>query len=161
MRWRATSTEFKRLGKAGRGEALRRMVGAGTPVGILAYADGEPVGWCSIAPRETYAALERSRVLPRLDDVPTWSVVCFFVDRRFRGRGLTLELLEAAVDYARSQGAEVVEGYPKPEGVASYTYMGSATTFRRAGFRDVTPRAGSRPIVRRVVAEKGVSRSGR
>jgi len=35
----------------------------GITVGILAYAEGEPIAWCSIAPRETYAALERYRAL--------------------------------------------------------------------------------------------------
>lgn len=150
MRWRLPSTEFSRSERADREHALQTFVREETPVGILGYVADEPVGWCSIAPRETYAALERSRTLPRLDDAPTWSVVCFFVDRHMRRQGFTLTLLRAAVEYARSQGARIIEGYPHPGG-PSYAYMGSHTTFRKAGFRDVTPKGQTRPIVRYVV----------
>jgi GNAT superfamily N-acetyltransferase len=148
MRWRLTSAEFKRSSKGDRAAALAGLVSRGLPVGILAYADGEPVGWCSVAPRETYAALERYAGLPRLDDAPVWSVVCFFVDRCARGRGVTLGLLEAGVEYARSEGARIIEGYPVEPGPRLYTYMGSPATFRRAGFRDVTPKGQARLVMR-------------
>jgi len=136
MRWRMTSAEYQRSTKESRVAALEGLVHQGTPVGVLAYMDGEPVGWCSIAPRETYGALERFRALPRLDDAPVWAVVCFFVDRHLRRSGVTLGLLSAAVEYARSQGAEVIEGYPVEPGPRLYTYMGSPATFREAGFED-------------------------
>ena len=122
-------------------------VAAGTPVGVLAYLDGEPVGWCSVAPRHTYVALERYKALPRLDDVPVWSVVCFFVASRVRRAGVTLGLLRAAVDYARQAGAPAVEGYPVEPGKL-YGYMGSPRTFERAGFRDVTPPGQTRRVMR-------------
>ena len=128
--------------------ALNRLVETGTPVGLLAYAEDEPVGWLSISPRETYAALERYRALPRIDDAPVWSVVCFFIDRQFRRQGATLGLLRAAVEYARSNGAKIVEGYPVEPGARLYTYMGSPTTFRAAGFRDVTPPGQARMVMR-------------
>jgi GNAT superfamily N-acetyltransferase len=153
MRWRMTSSEFRRSTKEGRVAALEGLVRRGMPVGVLAYRAGEPVGWCSIAPRETYRALERYRALPRLDDAPVWSVVCFFVDRRVRGRGAPLGLLRAAVDYARSLGAAVVEGYPVEPGPRLYTYMGSPAIFQEAGFRDVTPPGQVRPIVRYTMTE--------
>jgi hypothetical protein len=70
MRWRMTSTQFQRSTKEERAEALERLVREGTPVGVLAYFDGEPVAWCSVAPRETYAGLERYRALPRINDEP-------------------------------------------------------------------------------------------
>ena len=82
MSWRLSSTEFRKLDSAGRQGALSDMVLAGTPVGILGYLDSAPVGWCSVAPRETYARLERSRTIPRLDQRNTWSLVCFYLDRR-------------------------------------------------------------------------------
>lgn len=148
MRWRMTSTEFQRSTKESRVAALEALVRQGTAVGVLAYLEGEPVGWCSIAPRETYRALERYRGLPRLDEAPVWSVVCFFVDRRVRRAGATLGLLKAAVEHARSQGAEVIEGYPVEPGPRLYTYMGSPSTFRAAGFRDVTPPGQTRQIMR-------------
>jgi GNAT superfamily N-acetyltransferase len=151
MRWRMTSTEFQASTKDGRTAALERLVRRETPIGILAALEAEPVGWCSIAPRETYRALERSRVLPRLDDEPVWSIVCFFVDRRVRKQGVTLGLLKAAVKYARSQGARIIEGYPVEPGSRLYTYMGSPATFREAGFRDVTPRGQARKVMRYLV----------
>ena len=128
--------------------ALTGLVRRDTPIGVLAYLDGEPVGWCSIAPRETYRALERYRALPRIDDTPVWSVVCFFVDRRVRRQRITLGLLEAAVEYARSRGARIIEGYPVEPGSRLYTYMGSPSTFRKAGFHDVTPSGQARQIMR-------------
>jgi GNAT superfamily N-acetyltransferase len=148
MRWRMTSAEFQRSTKESRVATLERMICQGTPVGVLAYREGEPVGWCSIAPRVSYESLERYRALPRLDDAPVWSVVCFFVDRRVRRQGVTLGLLTAAVAYARSQGAAIVEGYPVEPGSRLYTYMGSPATFRDAGFHDVTPPNQARRVMR-------------
>jgi GNAT superfamily N-acetyltransferase len=109
---------------------------------------------------ETYAALEKYCALPRIDEAPVWSVVCFFVDRRFRRQGITLGLLQAAVKYAQSQGAKIIEGYPVAPGPHSYTYMGSPSTFRQAGFRDVTPAGQSRQVMRYFVKEhvRGESR---
>lgn len=152
MRWRLPSTDFQRSTKEDRIAALAALVRDATPVRVLAYRDGEPAGWCSIAPRKTYAALERFRALPRIDDLPVWSVVCFFVDRTIRRQGVTLGLLRAAVEYARSQGASVIEGYPIDPGPHLYTYMGSPATFRQAGFRDVTPPGSPRLIMRHVVS---------
>ena len=156
MRWRLTSSVFRRSSKEDRVAALQKLVRTGTPVGILAYSGTTPVGWCSVAPRESYPALERSRVLPRIDDTPVWSVVCLFVDRHFRRQGLTGRLLQAAVDYARDQGAPAVEGYPVAPDAPSYTYMGSPETYRRAGFVDVTPAGQERLVVRYdLLSEKG------
>ena len=76
-----TSAAYRRSSKEERVAALEELVRYGTPVGILAYHEEEPVGWCSVAPRESYAALERYRAQPRIDDAAVWSVACFFVDR--------------------------------------------------------------------------------
>jgi len=148
MRWRMPAGQFQASTPAERTAALVDLVGAGVPVGVLAYDGSEPIGWCSVAPRETYEALERSRALPRIDDAPVWSVVCFFVNGRFRRQGLTGQLLAAAVDYAGSQGALAVEGYPVEPGPRSYTYMGSPATFAAAGFGDVTPAGQHRRVAR-------------
>ncbi len=160
MLWRLSSSAYGSLDSAGRKEALKAIVDAGTPVGIIGYLDGSPIGWCSIAPRETYSRLERSTSIERVDNQPTWSVVCFYLDRSARGQGLTARLLEAAVHYAFAQGARVVEGYPvEPEQDAdgqwrparSYRFMGYASSFLKAGFHDATP-AGSRRRVMRYPA---------
>lgn len=148
MRWRMTSTAYQRSTKEERIAELNRLLCSGTPIGVLAYSDGEPVGWCSVAPRETYGALERYRALPRIDDQPVWSVVCFFVDRRVRKTGLMLGLLRAAVDYAFSQGAGIVEGYPVEQDARLYRYMGGVEMLQSAGFRDATPCGQSRRVMR-------------
>lgn len=148
MRWRLISTHFRHSTKEERVKALDDLVDQDTPVGMLAYSENEPIAWCSIAPRETYKALERSRTLPHLGGAQVWSVVCFFVDSRFRRQGITLQLLLAAVDYARSYGAQIIEGYPVTPDSPSYTYMGSPETFLRAGFHDETPAEQSRQVMR-------------
>jgi len=149
MRWRLTSSNFKRSTKDDRIAELQRRVRAGVPVGVLAYAEAKPVGWCSVAPRESYAALERYRALARIDETPVWSVVCFFVDSDARRAGLTSGLLRAATEYAKSMGARSVEGYPIEPGARLYTYMGSPEAFARNGYKDVTPPGRDRLVVRR------------
>lgn len=148
MRWRLKSSDHKRSTKPTRIAALDSLVCRGVPVGVLAYVGKEPIGWCSVAPRETYEALERFQKLKSIDEQPVWSVTCFFVDRHFRRQGVTTGLLLAAVDYARSQGARILEGYPVEPGLRLYTYMGSPETFKEAGFSDVTPAGRERLIVR-------------
>jgi GNAT superfamily N-acetyltransferase len=147
-RWRLPSGDYGRADSAGRRAALKAMVDCGTPTGVLAYHEAMPVGWCSIAPRETYAALERSTTLRRIDDAPVWSVVCFFVDRTFRRRGLAAQLLDAAGAYAVREGAGIIESYPvEPD--KSYRFMGSPQLFKRAGFEQVAVASNGRPIMRR------------
>ena len=118
-------------------KSMRRFVTNGTPIGLLAYDGGEPVGWCSIAPRETYVKLERSRTMPRRTPptTPTWSVLCFFVPRPRRGKGISLALLRGAVSYARNKGAREVEGYPFDTAGITSTHRGHSSTFAAARFR--------------------------
>ncbi|GAB4395109.1 MAG: GNAT family N-acetyltransferase [Anaerolineae bacterium] len=151
MFFRLPSREFE----ANKGEANRRamqgIVERGEVPGILAYVDGQPAGWCSIAPREAFPRLERSRVAKRVDDLPVWSVVCFFVQRPYRRQGVGVALLEAAVEYARSQGAHIIEAYPVEAAGDMpdvYAYYGLAETFRRAGFVEVARRSPTRPLMR-------------
>jgi GNAT superfamily N-acetyltransferase len=153
MRWRLTSTQYQRSTKESRVAALDELVRGRTPVGILAYIHNEPVGWCSVAPRESFAALERFRALPRLDTTPVWSIVCFFVSSQVRRQGTTLELLRAAIAYAGSHGATIIEGYPVEPGPRLYTYMGAPSTFLAAGFTDVTPPGYTRTVMRYIVPQ--------
>lgn len=152
MYWRVKRAEFH----AGYGERLRQameeIIASGRVPGILAYHGDRPVGWCSVAPREEFSSLERSPTLRRVDTAPAWSIVCFFVRRDCRHRGLSDILAGAAVTYARQQGARVVEAYPllpeRAENLRYEQYMGMYTTFERLGFREAAPASGRRAIVR-------------
>ena len=115
-------------------KALHERVGTGTPIGIVGYDRdaGAPVAWCSVAPRSTYRALGGP---DNGEDV--WSIVCFFVKRDYRGKGVTDRLLDAAIEYARSQRAKIIEAYPVDPDSPSYRFMGFVSVFERAGFKTV------------------------
>jgi GNAT superfamily N-acetyltransferase len=148
-------------------DAVRTLGPQGRAPGLVAYRDGEAVGWVSLGPREDYQRLERSTVLRRLDDKPVWSIVCFVVGKRSRGQGVASAMLEAAMDYARQQGATLLEGYPTdPHGKripAAYAYTGTLGMFEKAGFsvaavRRFNETSPEHPIVRRRVrARRGRS----
>jgi GNAT superfamily N-acetyltransferase len=152
MFWRQTRAEYEKKKGSGNRRALKKIVESGKAPGILAYADGAPVGWCAVAPRTDYSTLERSRVLAPVDEQPVWSVPCFFVARPFRRRGLTAELLRAAVDFSRRKGAKIIEGYPvearKGKLPDVFAYTGLPSGFRKAGFVEVLRRSRTRPIMR-------------
>jgi len=116
---------------------MRSSVESCVPIGVLARKGDEPVGWCSVAPRETYVRLERSRTMPRVTPpaTSTWTILCFFVARPHRNQHVAQALLEGAVAYARRQGAEVVEGYPADTSGVSSTHRGHSSMFRSAGFK--------------------------
>ncbi|MCC6830885.1 MAG: GNAT family N-acetyltransferase, partial [Thermoleophilia bacterium] len=132
--------------------------------GLLALADGRAVGWCGLGPREEFIRLERSRHLGRVDDLPVWSLVCFFIRRDARGRGVAKQLLAAAVQYAQAHGAPALEAYPVDAGDGPINvkaaYPGSVAMFEAAGFERVrlseSKRGGSRRwIVRRALGPAG------
>ena len=153
MWWRLRRAEWTKGRGAGNRRALKRIVEGGEAPGIIAYFRGRPVGWCAIAPREKYAALERSRILRPVDDRPVWSVPCFYISRDHRRAGLTSKLLEAAVAHARRRGARIVEGYPVDPRAGRladlFAFTGLASAFRKAGFTEVARRSVTRPIMRR------------
>lgn len=152
MWWRRTRADFERGKGAGNKRELRKIVEAGNPPGLLAYAGREPVGWCSLGPREHFVRFTTSRVLRPVDDAPVWSVVCFFVARRWRRRGMTVALLDAAAAYARKRGARILEGYPMAPRAGAmpdvFAWTGLPGAFTKAGFREVARRSPSRPIMR-------------
>jgi GNAT superfamily N-acetyltransferase len=147
MYWRLTSADFKKLTVEERRARLMALVQANIPVGVLAYRQGTPIGWCSVGPRETYAHLEHSSILVRLDDRQVWSVACFVIDPKFQGLRLPTKLLQAGVAYAVSQGATIVEGYPAGAD-DMYRFMGSQAAFAEAGFHEAGEAKNGRKIVR-------------
>jgi GNAT superfamily N-acetyltransferase len=134
---RLTPAEVEELGDGSREQAMRRLCEREHPPGVVAYRDGQPVGWCNIGPRSEITRLARSRLIRPIDDVPVWSIVCVIVRSGFRGKGVTQPLLEGAVAYARAHGAPAVEAYPvDPPGRMDLTmaFVGVRPMFERAGF---------------------------
>jgi GNAT superfamily N-acetyltransferase len=157
MYYRMTASEFSRSTNEKNRRALLKRINQERVPGLIGYSDGEPVGYVAISPREDFPRLQRSRTLSPVDDRPVWSIVCFFIRRGHRGRGLAHELLRAAIEHAASRGAEWVEGYPKDVSEraagAAAAYPGVPSLFEKAGFVEVgrrTPSGGNRarPIMR-------------
>jgi GNAT superfamily N-acetyltransferase len=127
---------------------------SGTTSGLVAYLDGEPVGWCAVEPRTAYGGLVRNNRVPwegrtedKADD-SVWAVTCLFTRAGFRKRGVSRALARAAVDFARERGARAIEGYPMTtkDVIAEELHVGTEGVFAAAGFTEV-----SRPTRRRVV----------
>jgi GNAT superfamily N-acetyltransferase len=150
--WRLTRADFVRQKGDANKAAFRRIVKSGQTPGVLAYSDGQAIGWCAVAPREAYSFLERSRVLARVDEKPVWSVTCLFVAKAFRQGGVSVQLLRAAAEHAARHGARIVEGYPvvprKDRMPDVFAWTGTLSAFRRAGFKEVARHSPARPIVR-------------
>jgi len=162
--FRVRSVDFRtataRANRAVLERAVDQTAADGRSPGLVAYRDGDPIGWVSFGPRDDYARLQHSKVLAPLDDRPVWSIVCFVVSRRARGQGVARALLDAAIDYAREHGATLLEAYPvETDGQrvpAAHAYKGTLGMFTAAGFEVVERRranaaSAARPIVRRRV----------
>ena len=152
MWWRLTKKQFEAQQGQGNREAMKAIVASGEIPGILAYNTGEPVAWCSVAPRSSYSSLNRSRVLKPLDEIPVWSIVCMFIKNPFRGKGMATALVRAAIDYVRSQGGSIVEAYPTPpkdHPLPPYSsFMGLPSIYEDVGFIECARPSKSKVIMR-------------
>jgi GNAT superfamily N-acetyltransferase len=141
--------------------AFRTVVRNGPPPGLLAFDGDDAVGWCQVTPRSLLPRLERSGVLARVDDVPVWSVSCFYIRRDHRRKGVMRALIDAAVKYAKAKGAPALEAYPWDErgkrGSAG-VYTGIRSAFAKAGFSEVARRSPDRPVMRRILRTRRAAR---
>jgi len=158
MWWRLTKKEFDSQKGDGNRRAMKRLVDSGRIPGILAYHLSEPIGWCSIAPREDFKRLESSRILKPIDDKPVWSIVCFFIRKQYRRQGVSTQLLQAAIDYVRQKGGRIIEGYAiesRKKAIPDlFAYQGPVRTYLDAGFVEVARRSETRPIMRCFIPER-------
>lgn len=151
MFWRLEHARFLQQTTSDHKAALKELLDGGQVPGLLLYGDGQVMGWCGMGPRETFLALERSRVFKRVDEQTVWSIVCFFVAPPFRRKGIMRHLLTGALAYSQDQGARIVEGYPRdPEASlpSSRGYRGIASTFRDVGFVEVGRASATQVIMR-------------
>jgi GNAT superfamily N-acetyltransferase len=150
MYWRIGSAYHKRPREENK-EALRQIVKRGSPSGLVAFDDDLAVGWCQLTPRDVLAWLDRTRWFQRVDDVPVWSISCFYVRRGYRRQRVMTQLIAAALKTAKRARALALEAYPVDTSMPKSTsnvFTGTASTFARAGFREVARRTSARPIMR-------------
>lgn len=154
MFFRLPGPEFRRAVHEPNHRALGELARGAEPVGLLAMAGENAVGWVAAAPRPVYRRLERSPIAkpvdPHEDLSDVWSVTCFFIDGGARRSGVGGLLLAEAVRYAAAGGARVVEGYPVDTvGVrksSAELYHGTLSLFLAAGFRVVERRGGAQGV---------------
>jgi GNAT superfamily N-acetyltransferase len=120
-----------------RGEYVAELCRETPAPGVLAYDGDTPVGWAAIAPRAA-TTFARNRKIPHVDDLPVWSLWCIRVRPGHRGQGISHALIAGAVDFARTNGAPVVEAYPLDSGDTkvdlTMAYAGIRKNFEHAGF---------------------------
>lgn len=152
MLWRLPRKAFDAQKGAGNRAAMQALVAADEQPGLLAYRGKQAIGWLSLAPREQFPALQRSRLFKPLDAQPVWSVTCLFVAKEHRRTGVAVALLRAAIQHVRKQGGECVEGYPQEpqQGAIAdvFAWTGTASAFRQAGFAEVARPSPTRPVMR-------------
>jgi GNAT superfamily N-acetyltransferase len=161
--WRLRSKDMAAAKVPQLRERLHRQAESDEPPGLVAFDGDRAVGWVSLGPRTDFERIVLSKVIPRIDDRPVWSIVCFAVSETSRGQGVARALLEAAIEHARGRGAVALEAYPIviPDAAtvpAEAVFTGTLPMFERAGFKVVADRASDpsasrqRVVVRRDLA---------
>jgi GNAT superfamily N-acetyltransferase len=153
MYYRLRKADFEE-GKKNEGnkKAMHDLVFKDKPLGLLGFYKGLPIAWCAFAPREDFLKLENSRVHKRIDTNPVWSIPCFFIDKKYRNKGVSVELLKGVIRYAREKGIRIIEAYPtiptKDRLPDSFAWIGLYKSFEKAGFEIVNQTSKNRPMVR-------------
>jgi len=150
MYWRIGPEYHKRLREKNK-SAFHRIVKQGPPPGLLAFDGERAIGWCQLAPRQDLSWLNRKQALQAVDDVPVWTISCFYIWRRYRRRGIMTALIVEALKAAKRAKAPALEAYPVDTALPSSTsnvFTGTVSTFKRLGFKSVARRQPSRPIMR-------------
>lgn len=152
MNWRLTHREYEEDKGEKNKNRMHNLIHSGSVPGILAYYKDEPIGWCSVEPRDQFVRLKNSRILKPVDDAEVWSVTCFYVDMEYRHHGLSIYLLQSAIEYVDQQGGKIIEGYPvdpqKARMPAIFAWTGLYSAFKTVGFKERARRSATRPIMR-------------
>ncbi len=154
--WMMPGSRFSALSVEEKTEMLREETAASVPPGLVATVDGVGAGWVRVGPRSDHERLARPKLYGKTSpepwtDASTWAISCFSVRKEFRGQGLTRRLLDAAVAFARENGARLVEAYPidtaETKTSSNELFHGALTTFLEAGFVETARSRADRPIV--------------
>ncbi|GAA1987289.1 GNAT family N-acetyltransferase [Microbacterium pumilum] len=157
--WTITNADFQRTTRDQKKALLHDEMDVAPPPALIAYVDGEAAGWIRVGPRTRQQRLARTKEFIAYSEEPwedgdVWAVTCFVVRREHRGEGLSARLLDAAIDFSRSNGARLLEGYPTEPIDASgkkrssnSLFRGVVSTFENAGFHEVARPKPDRAIV--------------
>lgn len=152
MYWRLRNKDFENQKGSGNKNSMKKLVKNKEQIGIIMYLDNEPIGWCSVAPRNNFIRLENSRILKPIDDELVWSIVCFFIDKGYRRKGYSVKMLKEVIKITKEKGAKILEGYPndpKSDNMpAAFAWTGISSAFVNAGFKEEARRSETRPIMR-------------
>lgn len=159
MYWLMSKKEYDEKRSDGRTKKeMRNIVKKNIQPGIIAYDGKVPIGWIAIRPRESYGRLANSKILQPIDDKPVWSIVCFFIHKDYRKKGISVQLIKSACKFAASKGGTIVEAYPtdtkNKASAPVFIYIGTYSAFKKAGFCEVDRRSETRPIMRKAVSLK-------
>jgi GNAT superfamily N-acetyltransferase len=139
MSWRLKKSEFESHKGSANKNAMKDLVDQNQIIGVLTYIEGKPIGWCAVAPREKYIRLESSRVFKRIDDEPVWSITCLYLSKLSRRKGISTELIKAAINYCKLNEARIVEAYPvvpyDDKVPDAFLWTGIPSSFLEAGFK--------------------------
>jgi len=152
MYWRLTHKQFE-LSKGEKNKILmKKLVDNEKQIGLIQYLDEKPIGWCSFAPREDFIRLKTSRILKSVDEEKVWSIVCFFIEKKYRKLGYSVKILKSVVEFLKSKSVKIIEGYPvdteNKKSPDVFMYTGLMNTFLKAGFVEVVRNSLTRPIMR-------------
>jgi GNAT superfamily N-acetyltransferase len=143
LNYRVPNAEYNRLRGASRPERLRRFLHDEPAPGVIAYVDGTAAGWCGFGARATLPRLVNSRTIPKIDEEAVWSIICFVIRPPYRREGLSRQLLDGAIGYARACEVPILEAYPVDTAGTHISptliYMGTTSLFEAAGFERVQP----------------------
>ena len=155
MYWRLRNKEFENQKGEGNKRAMKKLVSKNEQIGIIMYLNNEPIGWCSVAPREDFIRLANSKILKPIDEKLVWSITCFFIDKNFRRQGYSVKMLKGVIDYCKKRKVRILEGYPvepkKDKMPPAFAWTGIAAAFSQAGFKEVARRSETRPVMRYII----------
>lgn len=154
MHWKLRGKAFSENKGDGNRQIQKSIVDAKKNPGLIAYSEGYPIGWIAIEPRSEYPKLATSKVLKQIDNEEVWSITCLFIEKKHRRKGITVELIKAAVEHAKKYGAKIVESYPmdtKTKQSPAFIFTGTTSSFKNAGFKEVARNSSTHPIFRYII----------
>jgi GNAT superfamily N-acetyltransferase len=142
----------KGSGTGGNRALKERLVHEGKAHAALVFDGDEAIAWCQYGtPLELPNIYHHKEYEAGLDQPPDYRITCFFVDKRYRRKGVAAVALRGALDLIAEVGGGLVEAYPQDtqdtKVSASFLYNGTRTLFEDAGFRYQRPKGKNHTVM--------------